>query len=105
MDNIWVTCCSLHNMLLDNDVNGHEYIQEALQAQKQTAIEVMESSDIDITKVNEHDFPEDPTYPNGCDMVPVNKLTPEDFRMRLIKHFIICKEYKSTTIWHPHAEN
>ena len=97
MDNIWVTCCSLHNMILDNGVNGHEYIPETLQAQKQTAIEVMESSDIDITKVNEHDSPQDPTYPNGCDIIPVNKLTQEDFRTRLIKHFIICKEYKSVT--------
>lgn len=83
-------------MLLKNDSDGSEYIDETLQqAQRQVAIDIIASRDIDIAVVNEHESPVDPTYPNGVDIIPVNKLTFEDFRNRLIKHFIICKQYKT----------
>ena len=97
MDNIWITCCSLHNMLLDeNNSDASEYIDERLQeTQRQAAIDIIASREIDITVVNEHESAVDPTYPNGIDIIPVNKLTFEDFRNRLIKHFIICKQYKT----------
>ena len=47
---------------------------EALQADRQEAIDRINELDIDFSIVDEFAAPDDPTYPNGSDSIPLNKL-------------------------------
>jgi hypothetical protein len=127
MDNVWLTCCALHNMLIDeanadllrpvnevaqmpvhrtdndnddddDDDNDDEYnnaqidtIFEQWQAQQKEAIDRIAGMDVDFSLVNNIPAPDDPSYPNGCENIPVNKLQLKVFRSRLIQHFAISK--------------
>jgi hypothetical protein len=101
MDNVWMTCCSLHNMIhdfdnIDNVIEEEDSIDffHSLQLKQQEAINGL-FVDLDP---NAAFVPNDTTYPNGCDVIPLNKLQLDVFKSRLIKHYAICKQL-GQSIW------
>ena len=103
MDNVWMTCCALHNIIHDFDStmneadlnNQDDSIEDdhidffnALQVQQQQSINGL-VVDIDPFALL---IPNDTTYPNGCDVIPLNKLQLDVFKSRLVKHYAICKQ-------------
>ena len=117
LDNIWMTCCALHNLLLDANINDRnceiydhdddneeqQHIQrdelfERVHVERNNAIHDIEQMNINIGDIYEMGgIEEDTTYPNGCDVIPVTKIRLEVFRSRLIKHFTICKAIGEVT--------
>jgi hypothetical protein len=104
MDNVWKTCCVIHNILLDYNVNEEEeyWLEEvndkfkAIELQQQQAITVnMNMQNNNHRNIDDSNgVPNNTTYPNGCNVIiPVNQLLLADFKTRLIKHFAICKRF------------
>jgi Plant transposon protein len=121
MDNVWMTCCALHNMLLEVEHGDRENAEadneedesqdavvecdvydeeaeeaqrrreDALWAQQNEAINGIMEMNVDFSVLDNIAAPDDPSYPNGSDVIPLNKLQLKVFRSRLIKHFAICK--------------
>jgi hypothetical protein len=95
IDKIWLTCCALHNMLLEsnqrNNRDNNDNVQNYLD------LPDPEIHDIQYRIVTPNEFADDEefadaTYPNGCGItIPIKSLNMNTFRSRLVRHFTICK--------------
>ena len=121
-DNLWLTCCALHNMLLDVDglaagwENGVQcYYEKELDSRQDLpkalkrlakpgykrnynlsdvgiGNDVIKTRVVDV-QVNEYNIQNKVDNPNDA-LTRVNSLTLKEFQRRLVTHFNICFQKK-----------
>lgn len=104
MDDVWTTCCSLHNMLIDYDDTDSDDLEQGddvpnhnweniinLQQNTLNAEHNVLEDDLFVDEINDT---ADGTYPNGSNIIPLKKLQLKEFKKRLVKHHAICKRFQ-----------
>ena len=97
MDDVWKTCCALHNILMDHDdqrniTNADDISWEGIETLQRNTVSNMEHRNFECDLfVDENNITGDATYPNGGNIIPIKKLQLQEFKKRLVKHFAICK--------------
>ena len=98
MDDVWKTCCALHNILMDHDQRNitnedeDDISWEGIETLQQNTVSNMEHRIFECDLfVDENNITGDATYPNGGNIIPIKKLQLQEFKKRLVKHFAICK--------------
>ena len=94
MDNVWKTCCSLHNILFDHDNqdnNNDNSWENVTNLQEYTIMNMEQNLAVNDIFIDENNNTNDAMYPNGGNVIPVKKLRLQEFKHRLVKHFTICK--------------